>query len=223
MHRAKKPLFALLLLLAGCGPARVEDPVETFRKELAEALARRDAAALRELLPAVSAEELTGWARGENQNAHAAVRLLDERGEAPLVFVHIEQRGAGGTVVLYQSFGELGARGSRVSLARTMPLAEAARAFRIASHRSGVRIEADSGDTAIVDEVELEVAEPTRRVFFLLDAGREITRVSIAAGDADVTHVANFVLLERSEDWPAGARVWLEVHSRARIVRLPKA
>ena len=212
-------LLAASLLWAGVALIpRPEDAVRVFELRLAAGLNAKDAAEVSRLLPFATEEErkiLQGAPPGAFRLMVKALGTLDA---GQLVFVCVEDAQDEPAVRL-QALGELRSVSGRPVLVRRVPMSEAARAFRIASHRAAMRVEAETGVTETAESIELLVLQPTRWVFFLLDPEREVRAVSVAAQGADVVRFANFVCVERAENWPAGTRLQVEVRSRLRLAR----
>ena len=211
----------LLLLAASALVAAQsrEDLVALFERQLTTALAQRDEATLRRVFAFLPAKEVAELLAVPAGTLRASLRPLGPYGQGTLLFLHFEEITKEEPATILQALGELRPTQQGPAVVRRVPMPEAARAFRIAAHHSTLRIEAETGATEMVDEVEIAVMRPTRWIFFVLDPGREVRAVSIEAPGAEIFRVANFVALERSSDWAVGERVHLEIVSRPRLLR----
>lgn len=218
MPRTVSLLAALLLF----GPApcqsgeRGENLLARFQQQLDALLERRNAVGLQRLIPFLLPQEVAALVELRQGELHTTLRLLGPIGEGMLLFLHFEQVARDEVRTLLQFLCELRRIDDAPVAVRRIPIAEAARGFRIAAHQSSLRIEADTGATEMLDEIEIAVVRPTRWIFFFLDPSREVRAVSIEA-TAQVFRVANFVALERAAPWAAGNRVRVEVRSRFRL------
>lgn len=212
-------MMALLLLGAPSGSAQ-EQPalVAHFEQQVKAALGQRDGAALKRLVAFLSPREASELLAAPAGKLGVVTRALGPVGAGTLVFLRVEKTETG-TPGVFQALCELRRVGQRTVAVRRVPLAEAARNFRIAAHRSAMRIEAETGATEMGDEIEIGVVRPTRWIFFLLDPEREVRSVAIEAKGAEVFYAGNFVALERGVAWSVGERVKIEVRSRLRLVR----
>jgi hypothetical protein len=218
MPRTLGLLAALLLSLPPpCESAeRGENLLARFQQRLDAFFAQRNGLELHRLIPFLSPPEVAALLELRQGELRTSFRQLGTIGEGILVFLHFEKTVQDGQQTLLQSLCEMRWLDARPVAVRRVPIAEAARDFRIAAHQSSLRIEADTGAAEILDEIEIAVVRPTRWIFFFLDPSREVRQVSIEAA-AEVFRVANFVALERASPWVAGNRVRVAVRSHFRL------
>ncbi len=209
-------LTVVLCLGVFAAAAQTVNPVQAFEQGLRAAIAARDEARLRSLIPILEDTLIRAVLQTPAERVKLAVHPLGPVGSRTLVFVRLEDRTESYSIELFQSLGELSVQGGQPMLARSLSVVDAAESFRIASHYSIVEMDANTGETEILDHVEISVLKPTRWIFFFVDPNRAVSSVAIEAGNSEVFRAGNFVALERNQPWRSGERIRLTVRSRQR-------